>query len=97
MTARKQVNGVLVDNGNLSLGTSYKKLLKQQVYNLLTKKTGNFRKIAGKLAYLKEIEPQYALVIMRKYGELDDIGLFARSGYLKMPIVQMSDPRVKII
>lgn len=76
MSYRREVTGIiLTDDNKLSTGTSFKKGVKKEVYNLLALKKGNPKRVRGKLAYLYDIEPKYARVIKDKYGHLDKKGL----------------------
>jgi len=75
MKSRKQVTGILINDGKLSIGTSYKKRLKQDIYNYLTKGFGKPQEIKGRLAWLAFVEPDYAKVIKNKYKSIDKIEL----------------------
>ena len=74
MAGRKQVTGIILHGDKLSVGTGYKKRLKQELYNYLTKKEGHPHIIRGKLAHLKHIEPEYAKIVKNKYRTLDEDG-----------------------
>ena len=77
MSYRREVTGIiLTDQDKLSTGTSYKKELKKDIYNLLVRNVGRKDVVIGKLAYLRNIEPQYAEVLKRKYINNDNINLF---------------------
>jgi retron-type reverse transcriptase len=78
MSARKLVTGVLINNGKLSVGTSYKKRLKQDIYNYLVKGEGKPDSLRGRLAWLGHIEPQYAETVKGKYLSIDNKGLFSK-------------------
>jgi hypothetical protein len=80
MSYRREVTGVIInDEHKLSVGTSYKKALKSQIYNLLTKNQGKRDFVRGRYAYLKHIEPLYAEIVKRKYLKYDKIGFFAKT------------------
>ncbi|MCL2797533.1 MAG: reverse transcriptase family protein [Firmicutes bacterium] len=74
MAGRKQVTGILLHGDELSVGTPYKKRLKQELYNFLTKREGHPDILRGKLAHLKYIEPEYAQNLKNKYRPLDKDG-----------------------
>ncbi|MDR3263826.1 MAG: reverse transcriptase family protein [Clostridiales bacterium] len=77
MSARKQVTGIIItDNNELSVGTSYKKQLKKDIYNLLVKNSGKRGAVRGKYAHLQFIEPEYADTVKKKYIRYDKIGFF---------------------
>jgi len=76
MKSRKQVTGVLLIDGKLSVGTAYKKRLKKEIYNYLTKGTGKPQTIKGKFTWLSHIEPEYAKTIKSKYLPLDNKGFW---------------------
>lgn len=77
MHDRKEVTGIIItDEGKISVGTSYKKRLKSDIYDYLTKGKGDKRKIRGRFAHLKNIEPEYAQVIESKYKPIDKKGFF---------------------
>lgn len=75
MSYRRKVTGVILTNeGRLSVGTQFKKQLKQDLYNYLVHGKGDARKIRGKLTFLSDIEPDYARVIRKKYNDIDKKG-----------------------
>jgi hypothetical protein len=77
MNSRRQVTGViLTDKNKLSLGTTYKKKLKKDIYNLLINNKGKKDCVSGKLSYLNFVEPSYAQIIKDKYIKFDTIGFF---------------------
>ncbi|MDR0426026.1 MAG: reverse transcriptase family protein [Clostridiales bacterium] len=79
MHNRREVTGlILTDKGWMSVGTGYKKRLKKDIYDLLTKNKGNRQKIMGRFAHLRQIEPTYAKVIFDKYVPFDRIKFFGR-------------------
>jgi hypothetical protein len=78
MSYRKEITGVIVDGkGGLSVGTSYKKAVKSEIYGLLVNKRGRSDVVRGRYAYLKQIEPSYAEIIRKKYVKYDGIGFFS--------------------
>lgn len=75
MSSRKEVTGIIITGDKkLSTGTTYKKALKQDIYNYLVKGEGDASVIRGRFAHLKHIEPQYAQVIKEKYLPYDKDG-----------------------
>ncbi|MDR3217031.1 MAG: reverse transcriptase family protein [Clostridiaceae bacterium] len=79
MSSRKQVTGIIItDKGKLSVGTTYKKTLKGDIYKLLLKDEGDKSVIKGRFSYLAQIEPDYAEVIRKKYQAYDRIGFFGK-------------------
>jgi len=76
MASRKEVTGVLITEKGLSVGTSYKKSLKSEIYNLLHKGEGDIRRVRGRFAHLKNIEPEYAEVLRKKYASIDKVNFF---------------------
>jgi hypothetical protein len=71
MKSRKQVTGVLINKGKLSVGTFYKKRLKKDIYNYLVKDEGKAEVLKGQFSWLASIEPAYAKIIKNKYKTLD--------------------------
>jgi hypothetical protein len=74
MTGRKEITGIILHDHKLSVGTGYKKKLKKEIYDFLTKGKGYPDIIRGKLSHLQHIEPQYAKMLARKYKSLDKKG-----------------------
>jgi len=69
MSKRREVTGVIItEDQRLSTGTTFKKQLKKDLYNLIVKGKGRKDCITGKLAYLYDIEPLYAEKLYKKYS-----------------------------
>jgi hypothetical protein len=78
MSYRREVTGVVItDKHKLSVGTSYKKAVKSEIYDLLTRNIGKADVVRGRYARLKHIEPSYAEIVKRKYIRYDKIGFFS--------------------
>lgn len=71
MSYRKEVTGIIIHNKMLSTGTSFKKKLKNELYDYLVKGIGRPERIRGKFAFLSDIEPKYAKTIKKKYAPFD--------------------------
>lgn len=54
---KREITGVVIDNNDNSLSLGRKKhiQLKQDIYNYLVKRKGNYNEIKGRLAHLKNI------------------------------------------
>lgn len=64
----KRITGVTVTPDNkLTVGKKYKLAIKKQLYDYITKRKGNKRKIMGRLRYIKFIEPAYYEMLVDKY------------------------------
>ncbi|GHU98637.1 hypothetical protein FACS1894211_02710 [Clostridia bacterium] len=62
--------------GRVTVGHKYKDALKKQIYNLLVLKKGHRQKIAGRLNFVRQIEPDYARRLAAKYERFDEVGFF---------------------
>jgi hypothetical protein len=76
MTCRREVTGIMINGRELSAGIGFKRQLKKDIWNLLVKGEGKKDVVCGKLAYLKDVEPDYARKLKEKYKQYDKIKLF---------------------
>ncbi len=66
----KRITGIIVQDGGLYLGTRFKKDLKKQIYDRLTKKHGSAERIRGLIAYAGSVDPGFVLGLRQKYAPL---------------------------
>jgi len=70
---RRKVTGLIVDNGNITIGLNRKREIKSKLYNYLEKGEGNNEEILGLLYFLKDIEPGYFNKLIIKYSKYGNI------------------------
>ncbi|ASF38510.1 RNA-directed DNA polymerase [Halobacillus halophilus] len=69
----QMITGLNVNDGKVTIGTDIKKQLKKDLYNNLTKGTGDSEVILGKLNFLKSIEPDYFNKLIIKYSKYANV------------------------
>jgi len=65
---RKAVTGLTVDCGRISIGLKRRKEIKKMIYKYITYDIGDGNQILGHLFFLKDIEPDYFNMIIKKYS-----------------------------
>lgn len=70
---RKSVTGLVVDDGNVTVGYRRKRQIKSMVYNKLEHGIGDANIILGYLFFLKGVEPGYFDKIIAKYSDYGNV------------------------
>jgi len=70
---RRMITGLMVDNGEITIGTSKKKELKSLIYQYFEHKKGNPKELLGYLSFLKDVEPVYLSKLIIKYSSYGNI------------------------
>ncbi|MEL7597284.1 MAG: retron St85 family RNA-directed DNA polymerase, partial [Clostridiaceae bacterium] len=63
-----KVTGLVIDQGKVTTGLSYRRYIKSMVYNKVVHGKGDSNVILGHLNFFKDIEPEYYNKIMLKYS-----------------------------
>ena len=64
----KRITGISINEKGLTVGKRYKRALKKRLYDFTVKGKGNARKLAGHLAHLRLVEPDYYRKLIKKYN-----------------------------
>lgn len=77
---RRKVTGLVVDNGNVTIGLKRRREIKSKLYKYLEHGQGNNQEILGLLYFLKDIEPNYFNKLIIKYSKYGNILSILKAG-----------------